>query len=70
MKSTATEESTMVRRKITGYVSEVDNMIKIFDEAHPKSESQLAEIKKYERIYQLRDQSTEKKTEDKIWEQF
>jgi hypothetical protein len=58
------------RHKIVGYVSELDKMIEQFDKQHPKSETQLAEMKKYERIYQLRDQSTEKQPEDKIWSDF
>lgn len=58
------------RRKIVGYVSEVDKMIEQFDKTHPKSESQLAEIKKYEKIYQLRDHTTENKQIDKLWSEF
>jgi hypothetical protein len=49
----------MIRRKIVGYVSEIDRMLETFDKTHPKSESQLAEMKKYERIYQLRDKAVE-----------
>lgn len=60
----------MIRQKIVGYVSNVDKMIEKFDKTHPKSESQLAEIKKYEKIYQLRDEATEKKPEEKIWKDF
>ena len=45
----------MFRQKIVGYVSEVDRMFETFDKTHAKSDSQLAEMKKYERIYQLRD---------------
>ncbi len=53
----------MIRRKIVGYVSEIDKMLKTFNQTHPKSESQLAEIKKYERIYKLRDEAAEEKRE-------
>ncbi len=60
----------MIRRKIVGYVSEIDKMLTTFDQTHPKSESQLAEIKKYEKIYKLRDEPEEKKKDDKIWESF
>lgn len=60
----------MIRRKIVGYVSEIDRMIETFDKTHAPSESQLAEMKKYERIYQLRDKVTEVKPEAKIWEKF
>lgn len=60
----------MIRRKIVGYVSEVDKMIEAFDKNHPKSDSQLAEIKKYQRIYQLRDKATEKTPSVEIWSEF
>jgi len=60
----------MIRRKIVGYVSEVDKMIESFNKTHQKSESQLAEISKYQRIYQLRDQVTDKKPPEKIWSEF
>ncbi len=60
----------MIRRKIVGYVSEIDKMLTAFDQTYPKSESQLAEIQKYERIYKLRDEPIEKKKEDQIWEKF
>lgn len=55
------------RKKIVDYVSEVDRMFETFDKTHPKSDSQLAEMKKYERIYKLRDQELEQKNlEDTI----
>lgn len=60
----------MIRRKIVGYVSEVDKMIESFDKTHPKSASQLAEISKYQRIYELRDQATDKKPKEEIWSEF
>ncbi|MFN3234986.1 MAG: CBU_0585 family protein [Gammaproteobacteria bacterium] len=38
------------------YTSELDQLLTGFDELHPeKSESQKAEIKKHERIQELRD---------------
>jgi hypothetical protein len=60
----------MIRRKITGYVSDVDRMLETFDKTHAKSESHLAEMKKYQRIYQLRDKASDAKLEDKIWSEF
>lgn len=45
----------MFRRKIVGYISDIDKMLQIFDKTHPKSASQLAEMKKYESIYAKRD---------------
>lgn len=42
-------------RKTVGYVSSVDQFSAQWDATHPKSASQLAEIKKYQRIYALRD---------------
>ena len=49
----------MFRRKIVGYVSDIDKMLQNFDKTHPKSASQLAEMRKYETIYAKRDQPTE-----------
>lgn len=37
------------------FVSSIDKFLAEFDRTHPKSSPQKAEIKKYERIYQLRD---------------
>lgn len=37
------------------FVSEIDQFLTEFDKTHPKSASQLAEIKKYDRLDQLRD---------------
>lgn len=45
--------------KIVGYVSDIDKFQKEWDANHPKTASQLAEIKKYKRIYALRDFPTE-----------
>ncbi len=49
----------MFRRKIVGYVSDIDKMLQNFDKTHPKSASQLAEMKKYEKIYAKRDKAAE-----------
>lgn len=45
--------------KIVGYVSDIDKFQKEWDAKHPKTASQLAEIKKYKRIFALRDHSVE-----------
>jgi hypothetical protein len=59
------------RKPIVGYVSEVDKFLAKFDAEHPKkSASQLQEIKKYQRIFQLRDNPTPKEEKGKIWQDF
>ncbi len=46
----------MQRSKVNkNYISEIDQRLADFNRTHPKSKSQQAEIKKYQRIYQLRD---------------
>lgn len=52
------------------FVSDIDKRLVKFDKTHPKSASQLAEITKYKRIYELRDNPNAKKSaQDKdIWE--
>lgn len=47
----------MLRKKSRHYISDIDIFLQEFDKTHPKSESQLAEIQKYQRIYALRDKS-------------
>lgn len=37
------------------FISEIDQKLKEFDESHEKSDSQQAEIKKYNKINELRD---------------
>jgi len=56
----------MFRRKSTNYVSDIDKFIDEFNRTHPKSESQLAEMKKYERLNALRDHPHALEKED-IW---
>ncbi|MBA2653499.1 MAG: hypothetical protein H0U71_00335 [Gammaproteobacteria bacterium] len=46
----------MFRKKIRNYVSSIDIFLNEFDRKHSKSESQLAEIQKYQRVFALRDQ--------------
>ena len=60
----------LFRKKMRTYVSEIDKFLAEFDATHPKSASQLAEIKKYQRIYSLRDTPLSDKDDKKIWEEF
>jgi hypothetical protein len=52
------------------YVSPYDRFLFEFDATHEKSASQLKEIKKYQRIFALRDQPTPEATSDDIWTEF
>lgn len=54
------------------YESEIDKFLAEFDKTHPKpSSSQAAEIKKYNRIYQLRDQTSPAvSSNEPFWDQF
>ncbi len=40
------------------FISAIDQHLRQFDQTHPKSASQQAEIAKYQRIYAQRDQTT------------
>lgn len=63
----------MAKQRIdTSFVSELDKFIEQFDLEHPeKSESQIADIKKSDRVAQLRDHVISSTTaEQKIWEEF
>lgn len=53
----------MFKSKTTKYISEIDRFLQIFDETHPPSLSQLAEIKKYKEIEDRRNQPKESKQE-------
>lgn len=52
------------------YVSPYDMFLFEFDAKHKKSASQLKEIKKYQRIFTLRDEAASKSKEDKHWDEF
>nr|HAT8714387.1 hypothetical protein [Legionella jordanis] len=52
------------------YVSPYDKFFHGFDTKHKPSESQLKEIKKYERIFRLRDNPNSKVEDGEIWEGF
>ena len=46
-----------IRRKVVGFVSEIDRFLVKFDHTHQKTPAQLAEIQKYNKIKALRDTS-------------
>lgn len=50
------------------YVSPADEFLFTFDATHPKSLSQQKEVKKYQRIFKLRDEVQPEK--EPIWEKF
>lgn len=53
------------------FVSEIDKKMAEFDKTHEKSSTQLAEIKKYQRIYRLRDVPNEwHEQRDVMWDGF
>lgn len=45
----------MLRKKTKNYISNIDIFLQEFNRTHPKSEAQLAEIQKYQRVFALRD---------------
>lgn len=45
----------MFRKKTKNYISDIDIFLREFDRTHSKSESQLAEIQKYQRVFASRD---------------
>lgn len=61
----------MFRKLKKRYVSDTDQFLNSLN--HPQvelSESQKAEIKKFERIYRLRDNVGEQEKPDGLWEDF
>ena len=52
------------------YISPYDKFLSAFDETHPKSVSQQAEIKKHRRIALLRDNPETAKDDGVLWENF
>lgn len=52
------------------YVSPYDRFLFAFDATHEKSESQLREIKKFQRIFSLRDHASSEERKDEIWKDF
>ncbi|MGB6977251.1 MAG: CBU_0585 family protein [Gammaproteobacteria bacterium] len=53
-----------------GYVSPIDQYLEEFDKTHPLTESQRAEIKKYQWIDDLRDHPHPEMSENELWEAF
>lgn len=45
----------MLRKRLRNFISKIDQFQTEFAKTHPPSASQLAEIRKYKKIYQLRD---------------
>lgn len=57
--------------KSNNYISRLDQFLKGFDQAHPQlSASQYIERKKYQRIYQLRDNKITITDKKAMWDQF
>lgn len=52
------------------FVSPIDTFLYAFDASHAKSASQLKEIKKHQRIAELRDCPVVEIEETVIWEEF
>ncbi len=50
------------------FVSDVDKKIREFDQQHAPSEAQLAEIKKYQRVYAHRDNALDENKESDLWD--
>lgn len=51
------------------YISPYDEFLLDFDATHQKTPSQLKEIKKYQRIFALRD-TKDKNQPDELWTEF
>jgi hypothetical protein len=52
------------------YVSPYDKFLFEFDATHSKSESQIKEIVKHERIAKMRDNKEYQETQGEIWTEF
>ena len=51
------------------YVSEIDKKLAEFEQSHPKTFSEQAEIDKHARVFHLRDHTELlKETEEDLWE--
>ena len=58
-------------KKLTHYVSDIDQLLKSFDELHPElALSQQQEQAKYRRIYLLRDDPLSVDSSSKLWKDF
>ena len=52
------------------YVSPYDEFLFRYDYTHPKTASQIKEIKKHERIFELRDNAVAREDINTIWDEF
>lgn len=52
------------------YISPIDHFLYDFDQEHEKTQSQLKEIKKHERIAKLRDDANFGVDDNGIWKEF
>lgn len=59
-----------IDKKVDGYISEIDQMLTKFDATHTPSASQLAEMRKYQRLNELRDNPKAHEAREQIWEEF
>lgn len=59
-----------MRKRNKSYVSDIDQRFKQFDASQPLSASQLAEIKKHQRISHLRDTAETADDSCEIWQGF
>lgn len=60
----------MFRKKKVGFVSKIDQMLKAFNQSHPNSEAQIAEINKYQKLNELRDNPNAAEQDDLPWTEF
>ena len=52
------------------FISEIDKQLADFDQQHPLGDTQTAEVNKYQRIYELRDNKdvATQSTDDDLWD--
>jgi hypothetical protein len=60
---------SIVVKKVTNYISEIDQLLAELRATVPESEAQRKEREKYQRIAQKRDNATDSETIE-IWEEF
>ena len=59
------------RLKRTGFVSDVDKFLREYDKKHPDFvESRQKEIKKFAKIFEMRDNVREQSSEDPVFRDF
>lgn len=52
------------------YISSIDRFLFEFDNNHVLSDSQIQEIKKYQKIFNLRDNANTDEAKEGIWKEF